>query len=62
VRCGYRHYGRRISRTDNLQDNLRSIYIDLRAISMDQNIAMLTATQTNRDSCQGRNGQSDRRW
>lgn len=35
--------------TDRLQDNLRSIYIDLRAIASEYNVAMLTATQTNRD-------------
>lgn len=36
-------------RSDNLQENLRSIYIDLRAIAHETNTAMLTATQTNRD-------------
>jgi len=36
-------------RSDNLIDNLRSIYIDLRAIAFEFNCAMLTATQTNRD-------------
>ena len=36
-------------RSDNLQENLRTIYIDLRAIAYEENIAMLTATQTNRD-------------
>lgn len=36
-------------RSDNLQDNLRTIYIDLRAIAHEMNVAMLTATQTNRD-------------
>jgi replicative DNA helicase len=36
-------------RSDKLTDNLRSIYIDLRAIAHEQDIAMLTATQTNRD-------------
>lgn len=36
-------------RSDNLIDNLRSIYIDLRAIAHEHNIAVLTATQTNRE-------------
>ena len=36
-------------RSDNLQENLRTIYIDLRAIAFEHNVAMLTATQTNRD-------------
>jgi len=36
-------------RSDSLQENLRSIYIDLRAIGHEFNCAMLTATQTNRD-------------
>jgi replicative DNA helicase len=36
-------------RSDKLQDNLREIYIDLRAIAHDFDAAMLTATQTNRD-------------
>lgn len=36
-------------RSDNLQENLRTIYIDLRAIAFEFNLAMLTATQTNRD-------------
>lgn len=36
-------------RSDNLIDNLRSIYIDLRAIAHEFDIAMLTATQTNRE-------------
>lgn len=36
-------------RSDSLQDNLRSIYIDLRALAHEFNVAMLTATQTNRD-------------
>lgn len=36
-------------RSDNLIDNLRSIYIDLRALAHKWNCAMLTATQTNRD-------------
>jgi replicative DNA helicase len=35
-------------RSDNLIDNMRAIYIDLRAIAFEQNLAMLTATQTNR--------------
>lgn len=36
-------------RSDNQQENLRTIYIDLRAIASEFNLAMLTATQTNRD-------------
>lgn len=36
-------------RSDNIIDNLRSIYIDLRAIAHEFNCAVLTATQTNRD-------------
>lgn len=36
-------------RSDNLQENLRTIYIDLRALAYELNVAMLTATQTNRD-------------
>jgi len=36
-------------RSDSLIDNLRTIYIDLRAIAFETNAAMLTATQTNRD-------------
>lgn len=36
-------------RSDSLQENLRTIYVDLRAIAHEFNIAMLTATQTNRD-------------
>lgn len=36
-------------RSDNLIDNLRSIYIDLRAVAHEMDCAMLTATQTNRD-------------
>jgi len=36
-------------RSDNTIDNLRSIYIDLRAIAHEQNVALLTATQTNRE-------------
>lgn len=36
-------------RSDNLIENLRSIYVDLRALAFDQNIAILTATQTNRE-------------
>lgn len=35
-------------RSDNLIDNMRSIYIDLRAIAHEFDAAMLTATQTNR--------------
>jgi len=36
-------------RTDSLQENLRSIYIDLRAIAQTENAAVLTATQINRE-------------
>lgn len=36
-------------RSDNLQENLRTIYIDLRALAHELNVAVLTATQTNRD-------------
>jgi len=36
-------------RSDSLQENLRSIYLDLRSIAHEFNLAMLTATQTNRD-------------
>lgn len=35
-------------RSDNLIDNMRSIYIDLRALAFEFNLALLTATQTNR--------------
>lgn len=36
-------------RSDRLQDNLREIFKDLRAIAFEQNVAILTATQTNRE-------------
>jgi replicative DNA helicase len=36
-------------RSDSLQENLRTIYIDLRALAHELNCAVLTATQTNRD-------------
>lgn len=36
-------------RSDSLQENLRSIYVDLRALAHETNAAFLTATQTNRD-------------
>lgn len=36
-------------RADDLRENLRTIYIDLRAIAFDFNVALLTATQTNRE-------------
>lgn len=36
-------------RSDSLIENLRTIYIDLRAIAHEFNAALLTATQTNRD-------------
>lgn len=36
-------------RSDSMIENLRTIYIDLRAIAFEHNIAVLTATQTNRE-------------
>ncbi len=36
-------------RSDDLRENLRTIYIDLRALAHDYNAAVLTATQTNRE-------------
>lgn len=36
-------------RSDSLQENLRTIYVDLRALAFEHNVAMLTATQTNRE-------------
>ena len=36
-------------RTDNDIANFRSIYVDLRAIAQEYNVALLTATQTNRE-------------
>lgn len=36
-------------RSDNMIDNMRSIYIDLRALAHEFDIAVLTATQTNRE-------------
>lgn len=36
-------------RSDNQIENLRTIYIDLRALAFEFDLAMLTATQTNRD-------------
>ncbi|MGV1754806.1 DnaB-like helicase C-terminal domain-containing protein [Agrobacterium sp. CG674] len=36
-------------RSDSLIENLRTIYIDLRALAHEMNCAVLTATQTNRD-------------
>lgn len=45
-------------RSDNLIDNLRSIYIDLRAIAADFNIALLTATQTNRNGAKANTAQA----
>jgi replicative DNA helicase len=36
-------------RSDSLQENLRTIYIDLRALAFETGAAFLTATQTNRD-------------
>ncbi|TDW20380.1 replicative DNA helicase [Rhizobium azibense] len=35
-------------RSDNMIDNLRAIYVDLRAIAYEEDLALLTATQTNR--------------
>lgn len=35
-------------RSDNMIENMRSIYIDLRRIAHEENVALLTATQTNR--------------
>lgn len=36
-------------RTDNVIENSKTIYVDLRAIASEFNVAMLTATQTNRE-------------
>lgn len=36
-------------RTDNVIENSKSVYIDLRAIATEENAAVLTATQTNRE-------------
>jgi replicative DNA helicase len=36
-------------RSDDRIETLRSIYVDLRAIAFDYNVALLTATQTNRE-------------
>jgi replicative DNA helicase len=36
-------------RSDEIRENLRTIGVDLRAIAFENNAAMLTATQTNRD-------------
>lgn len=36
-------------RTDNVIENSKSVYVDLRAIASEFNVAMLTATQTNRE-------------
>jgi replicative DNA helicase len=35
-------------RTDNAIENSKSVYVDLRAIAFEENVAVLTATQTNR--------------
>jgi replicative DNA helicase len=35
--------------TDNQQENSKSIYVGLRGLAMQEDLAMLTATQTNRD-------------
>lgn len=45
-------------RSDKLQDNLRSIYIDLRAIAHEMDTALLTATQTNRDGAKSMTAQA----
>lgn len=42
IMCPERH-------NDNERENLRTIYVDLRAIAFDYNAAVLTATQTNRE-------------
>lgn len=44
--------------TDRLQDNLRSIYIDLRALMHEWNVAGLTATQTNREGAKSLTGKA----
>ena len=36
-------------RTDNVQENSRTIYVDLRGVAMEHGFALLTATQTNRE-------------
>lgn len=36
-------------RTDNVQENSRTIYVDLRGMAMSEGFALLTATQTNRE-------------
>ena len=36
-------------RSDSLQENLRTIYVDLRALAHEHDCALLTATQTNRE-------------
>lgn len=36
-------------RTDNVQENSRTIYVDLRGVAMSEGFALLTATQTNRE-------------
>lgn len=36
-------------RTNDPRENSRTIYVDLRAIAFDENVALLTATQTNRE-------------
>lgn len=45
-------------RSDDLRENLRTIYIDLRALAHEYNIAMLTATQTNRAGAQAVTGKA----
>lgn len=38
-----------VNRTDDPRENSRTVYVDLRAIAFEQDAAMLTATQTNRE-------------
>lgn len=45
-------------RAEDLRENLRTIYIDLRAIAFDFNLAMLTATQTNREGAKATTGKA----
>lgn len=35
--------------TDNIQENSKSVYVNLRGLAMQENFALLTATQTNRE-------------
>jgi replicative DNA helicase len=45
-------------RSDDLRESLRTIYIDLRALAQEYNVAMLTATQTNRDGAKASTAQA----